>query len=153
MYSISQYAFYLHKMPDSIRFAGDFTLKLGESGNLNRLMTYATGIFLNWKISERNGWRCFRGMKGKRETGVFLLASTSFGNVVEINRASPTYLLRSRCCFYFWQQSKCLCFPGPVCLCARFTYTVMCPKRMWCLCVFSCVQTDKALSILDISEI
>lgn len=69
--------------------------------------------------------------------------STSFGKVIEIGTASPTYLCCLRCCFYFWQRWKCLCFSLSACLRTRFIYMHICvsPWRFQknvCLCVCVC---------------
>lgn len=76
--------------------------------------------------------------------------STSFGKVIEINPASPTYLRNVRH-FYFWQLWKCLCLSMCAHVLDLFTCTFVClwhpPKKCVhvVVCASVCVQTDKAL--------
>lgn len=89
----------------------------------------------------------------KAETGSFLLMSTSFGKVIEINPASPTYL-HSMIHFYFWQLWKCLCLSLWVdvrCVDVFYLHAHLCVLKnayAWlCVCVTAWTRLYKQIGL------
>lgn len=133
-----------------LRRSSFFTMRTKWGAQIEKMKYFAGRCFI-WSERKGRGW-CSWGIKGKCKTGSFMLASTSFGEVIEINPASPTYLCGVRC-VYFWQRWKCLCLWMCGYVLDVFTCTFVCPwhpqkeyvQAHWCL--FVCAYTYKQIKL------